>query len=342
MDSKIIGSHLIYSQFRTIEGIGILKLVLLANGFTEFKLKKDPSGIWDLDIPEEEIGLPKFVLYTGTETSEEKEIIRNTFNGNWEFIPTNISSKLAEIHENNIYGEIIKIFMITSSGAEGISLKNIRHVHIVEPYWHPVRTEQVIGRARRICSHQDLPEELRTVDVYMYLMKISDKQLKETASIELKTKDLSKKDKKTPFTSDEALYEISRIKEELNKQLLTEVKQSAIDCAIHSKFGSGESLTCFSFGTDVNPKSIAYTPSIDKEESDKVANINKDKITWKALEVVIAGKKYAMRQDTNELYDFDNFLQVKEAHSKNLFAALMPPIGILKESGDTFVIERID
>ena len=34
--------------------------------------------------------------------------------------------------------------MITSSGSEGITLRNTRYVHLVEPYWHPVRTDQVI------------------------------------------------------------------------------------------------------------------------------------------------------------------------------------------------------
>jgi hypothetical protein len=38
------GLHLIYSQFRTIEGIGILKLILEANGYAEFKIKKDVSS----------------------------------------------------------------------------------------------------------------------------------------------------------------------------------------------------------------------------------------------------------------------------------------------------------
>ena len=66
--------------------------------------------------------------------------------------------------------------MITSSGSEGIDLKNVRFVHILDPYWHPVRTEQVIGRARRICSHHLLPEALRTVKVYLYIMTFSQKQ----------------------------------------------------------------------------------------------------------------------------------------------------------------------
>jgi hypothetical protein len=39
----------------------------------------------------------------------------------------------------------------------------------MEPYWHPVRLEQVIGRARRICSHKNLPSALQTVEVFVYL-----------------------------------------------------------------------------------------------------------------------------------------------------------------------------
>ena len=64
-----------------------------------------------------------FVLYTGTETTEEKEIVRNIYNSNWKFVPNSIVKQLQKISTNNNYGEIIKVFMITSSGAEGISLK---------------------------------------------------------------------------------------------------------------------------------------------------------------------------------------------------------------------------
>ena len=89
---------------------------------------------------------------------------------------------------NNNLGEIIKVLMITSAGSEGINLRNTRYVHIMEPYWHPVRTEQVIGRARRICSHQGLPKALQTVEVFVYLMTFTDEQLKSDDAIELKNK----------------------------------------------------------------------------------------------------------------------------------------------------------
>ena len=193
--------HLIYSQFRTIEGIGVFSLILEANGYTEFKIKKE-GATWVLDIPEDKRDLPTFALFTGTEDPEQKEILRNIFNGDWDKIPNSIKEYLVTKGENNNHGEVIQVFMITSSGAEGISLKNTRMVHVVEPYWHPVRIEQVIGRARRICSHKSLPEDEQNVTVFMYLMKFSNAQLipesaNGMASKDLLEKDVSKIDKKT-------------------------------------------------------------------------------------------------------------------------------------------------
>jgi hypothetical protein len=159
-DPEHSGPHLVYSQFRTLEGIGVLRLVFLANGYVEFKLTKSGSE-WVLDVPIDQRDKPMFVLYTGTESAEEREMVRNAFNGAWGALPPSLASELREIHPNNLRGEVIKLLMITASGAEGISLKNVRYVHITEPYWHPVRIEQVIGRARRLCSHQGLPDAER-------------------------------------------------------------------------------------------------------------------------------------------------------------------------------------
>ena len=126
--------------------------LLEANGFARFRIKEQEKGNWVLDIPEEDQGKPMFALYTGTESAEEKEIIRNVFNGAWKFIPTGLAQQLNAISSNNLYGEIIKVLMITASGAEGISLRNVRFVHITEPYWHPVRMQQVIGRAPNVVT----------------------------------------------------------------------------------------------------------------------------------------------------------------------------------------------
>ena len=92
-----VGLHLVYSQFRTLEGIGIFKMVLEENGFAEFKIKKDVSGIWDIDISEEDKGKPTFALYTGTETAEEKELVLKIYNGNWDELSPSLSNKLKDL-----------------------------------------------------------------------------------------------------------------------------------------------------------------------------------------------------------------------------------------------------
>ena len=333
------GSHLVYSQFRTLEGIGIFTLVLEQNGFVHFKLKKGAAG-WQLDIADADIGKPAFALYTGTEETEEKEILRKIFNGDWDNIPSNIAEQLRLKNVDNNLGEIIKVFMITSSGAEGITLKNTRFVHIVEPYWHPVRMEQVIGRARRICSHQDLPEELRTVKVFLYLMAFTEKQLIPAstggmASKDLLMRDTSKLNRNVPYTSDQALFEISTIKEDINKQILRSVKASAIDCALHSRADDKDNVVCLSFGA-VNTKKFTTTPALSVERDyDKQQQQNLKKITWKAIVIKLAGKRFAFKQEfpgakgkkkkIGEIYDLESYLRARKHGGNPILKGYLRP-----------------
>jgi len=302
-DPKNIGLHLVYSQFRTLEGIGIFSLVLEKNGFARFKLTKSSDNSWDIDINEADAGKPTYALYTGTETHEEREIIRNIYNGDWDFIPTNIAEQLRVKSNNNNTGDIIKVLMITSSGSEGINLRNTRFVHIMEPYWHPVRLEQVIGRARRICSHKNLPLALQTVEVFVYLMIFTAEQLESDDAIELKRKDLSKIDK-VPVTSDQLLYEISEIKGNLTRQLTDSIKESSFDCQLYS---NGK---CVNFG-EPNSSKFSYFPDYTKEEDDNSYKLNQtQKITWKGKPITIGGVDYVYKRINEQLlniYDKDSF-----------------------------------
>lgn len=350
-DNNNIGSHLIYSQFRTLEGIGILKMVLEANGFTQFKITKNDVGNIVLDIAMEDIDKPKFVLYTGTEDPETKEIYRNVFNGNWKQVPSTLSQQLNELGDNNILGNIIKIFMITSSGAEGISLKNCRHVHIVEPYWHPVRIKQVIGRVRRICSHAELPEELQNIKVYMYLMTLSDSQKKSDDTLELRLRDVSRIDNKTPLTTDEALFEISNMKEEINKQLERAIKEASIDCMVYIKQNTKEGISCLSFGPIQDQRRLSRKINVADDEKDAVQMLNRATITMKAVEITLAGKKYAFvkREDANIsvlerpdlvglIYDYQSFLDARE--NTNINPRMVGEL-VKDESGSGYVFNAI-
>jgi hypothetical protein len=306
------GLHLIYSQFRTIEGIGILKLILEANGFAEFKIRS-VGGSWEIDEEHAEAnaGKPHFVLYTGTESTEEKEIVRNIYNGTWALVPKKIADRLREKAANNNHGEIIKIFMITSSGAEGINLKNTRFVHIVEPYWHNVRLEQVIGRARRICSHQDLPEELRTVKVFLYVSSFSETQKTDKQNIEIMIHDLSrvgdKDNKHHPITTDESLFEIANIKTEINNHILKSIKESAIDCTLYK---NDENLVCYgsAMGKITSNQFLSY-PTLEMDQTER-EELNVKKQTVKLTETKpINGIVYAADKKTGELFDLAKYKQ---------------------------------
>jgi hypothetical protein len=312
-DDEHKGLHLVYSQFRSMEGIGIFGLTLEANGYVQFKIRKSGLDNWEINMSEEDKGKPCFAFYTGTEEAEEREILRNIYNGSWDNIPNNIAVQLRAISNNNNLGEIIKVLMITSAGSEGINLRNTRYVHIMEPYWHPVRTEQVIGRARRICSHQNLPKELQTVEVFIYIMIFTQEQLDSEYAIELKLKDLSKQAPFLPQSSDEKLFEISTMKEQLTSQLLVGIKESSIDCATHIKSALKEGLTCLSFGQP-SVNDFSYNPNYSQDENDTVAAINKVGIEWEGKEITIksTGKKYILRLDTQQIYDYDSVLLARQ------------------------------
>lgn len=65
----------------------------------------------------------------------------------------------------------ISVLIITKAGAEGIDLKGVRNVVILDPAWSPAYFDQIIGRAVRYQSHTHLPFDERHVDVYLMQLK---------------------------------------------------------------------------------------------------------------------------------------------------------------------------
>ena len=60
---------------------------------------------------------------------------------------------------DNVHGEKLKVVLVSQAGSEGLDFKNIRQVHILDPWYNMSRIEQIIGRAVRNCSHKLLPFE---------------------------------------------------------------------------------------------------------------------------------------------------------------------------------------
>lgn len=298
---ELKGTSLVYSQFRKVEGLGILGLALQANGFCELKIKKIKDE-WDIDINEDDYKKPKYVVFTGN--NEETQILLKIFNSDIDNIPIKIKNKLSllsydsNLNNNNIKGSIVKVMMITQSGAEGISLKNVREVHIMEPYWNYIRIDQVVGRAVRTCSHVELPKEDRNVKVYIYNMAFKPEQL--ASSFTIKAQDNS-------LTSDQYIYSMAVKKAKIINILLELVKKASIDCALNAK--SHSNMRCFSFPTNLDPMDTTYKINIEDELFDIQYQKNVEMTEWKGEVLITKKGNFLIKPNTNEVYDYDLYLE---------------------------------
>jgi hypothetical protein len=153
------------------------------------------------------------------------DILLSIFNNRFDDLPSSIVKDLDDIfgvgvERTNLRGEMVSVMLITRSGAEGISTRNVRTVHVMEPFWHANRVEQVIGRARRAHSHDDLPVEERLLDVYVHMSTFSSEQAK------LFPKDEGR-------TSDEYVHMVSQRKRKILKEMYILMRRTSVDCGMH-------------------------------------------------------------------------------------------------------------
>lgn len=245
------GPVLVYSQFREIEGLGILSLALNANNFCEFKIKKI-NDEWVPDMKECDRKKIKYIKFD-TKDDEHMSILLDIFNSQFSKLPSSLHKYItANFGKDNLHGEVIKLLMVTQSGSEGISLRNVRQVHIMEPYWNVIRVQQVIGRAIRANSHIDLKEDERKVQTFMYVMKLTDEQ---------------KRNSNEGKSSDEYIYDIAERKKRIIQQFLGTLKETSVDCSFHKP--SPKINYCYSHSLKLRPNKMIYTPHFDDEFNDK-------------------------------------------------------------------------
>jgi Helicase conserved C-terminal domain len=101
----------------------------------------------------------------GSDFSPAKYIM---ITGDKAFSPTNAEDIKYATNTNNRYGEKVKVVIISKAGSEGLDFKNIRQIHILEPWYNMNRIEQIIGRGVRNLSHCALPFEERNVEIYLH------------------------------------------------------------------------------------------------------------------------------------------------------------------------------
>ena len=296
------GSVLVYSQFRMVEGLGIFKEVLNRQGYVEINIVNNEDFGYildDMDVFDKKYDNKRYVVFNSDRI--KTNILMNIFNGNSKALPKNIQEQLKQVHidTEQLYGKIVKVMMITQSGAEGISLKNVRRVLITEYFWNSVRIDQVIGRAVRTCSHKSLPDKDQNVQVYTYLMNFTRKQLNDNPTLRSKDKEI---------TTDKHIYNIAKSKEGLINSFLRMLKAASLDCIIQSDVNNplANGYKCYNWPINVNNNELSYTNNINADK--KILQYkNKQHIRKDRGQVVLKnGKKYVVLK--NKLYDYYSYV----------------------------------
>ena len=90
--------------------------------------------------------------------------------GDQELSPKNAAAIAAERMPENADGSIIKVVLGSQIAGEGLDLKYVRDVHILDAWFHLNKTEQIIGRGIRFLSHCALPAEKRNTMVHLHVV----------------------------------------------------------------------------------------------------------------------------------------------------------------------------
>ena len=72
-------------------------------------------------------------------------------------------------NDSNKNGGTIKVLFGSDILSESVDIMNVRQLHILTPHWNYEKINQIIGRIRRVGSHDALPVDQRSVDVYLYM-----------------------------------------------------------------------------------------------------------------------------------------------------------------------------
>jgi superfamily II DNA or RNA helicase len=173
------GPVIIYSNFKEYGGLKSLAKILEYHGYSDYTKYGE--------------GQVRYASWTSDIKMQTREEIKAVFN-----------------QKANYNGSKLRIILLSPSGKEGLSLRNVRQIHILEPYWNWSRMLQIIGRGIRYCSHKDLPEEKRKVNVYIYLST----------------------HKNEPETIDQYIAKMAQKKNRLIQEFEKAIKEAAIDCTL--------------------------------------------------------------------------------------------------------------
>jgi len=198
LDIKNIGNYSskiegILNNIEHTEGVVFIYTQFIASGVIPLALALEYNGYTFLS-ENKEIELLNSNIEGSRQVLNKKP--KKTFNGiNKRFIiisgekglsKNSYKNYIENIESKNKDGSQVKIIIGSETAAEGLDFSYIREVHILDPWHHTNKTEQVIGRAIRFCSHINLEPQKRNVIVYLYASILGD-DLDDFETIDIKT-----------------------------------------------------------------------------------------------------------------------------------------------------------
>lgn len=147
--NKSEGIVIIYSRYID-SGITPLALALENNGYNRF----EEENLWKTNKSNK----GNYIILSGESTNKDKYI--------------NIAKSV-----ENKDGDKIKVILMSSVATEGVDFKNVREIHILEPWHNMSLIEQVTGRGVRNFSHFHLPEEKRNTTIYLHTAMMKDNDM---------------------------------------------------------------------------------------------------------------------------------------------------------------------
>ena len=263
------GIVFIYSQF-IWAGIVPLACALEMNGYT-----RTNGNLLDLKtIKKNQQHKGNYMIISGDNTLTPKNLYENY---------------IKNIETENSDGTKVKVILGSGAAAEGLDFKMIREVHILEPWHHLSRLDQVVGRAIRNCSHLNLPIEKRNVIVYYYASTLEKSDIE---TVDLKRyREAIKKDKKIAeviyslkitavdcnFNLHGNIYNDSNLKEEIE---ITDAQKEKRSVKL-GDFGKDKSRECqyekcnFTCKFEKIKDDDNSTYSVLKHQKDKIYDIKK-------------------------------------------------------------------
>lgn len=177
------GVCFLYSRFVDV-GAYVTALILEVNGYKRFGGL--PSLLRGLTA-DPQCALCSLKKSTHTEEAADHAFTQATYvllTGDPSISPRNEQMIRAARSSDNADGSKIKVVLGSQIAGEGLDLRFLREVHILEAWFHLNKTEQIIGRGIRFNSHMLLSPELRNCTVFLHALKF-DSSLSETETTDL-------------------------------------------------------------------------------------------------------------------------------------------------------------